>query len=140
MTVRRRPTMAGDMLEHRQNAAGHQAVGHGCGDGGDLGGIGAIGTVADHIVRSCRRHVRQWQAVDVDAERGKISRDQPRAEPGRPQPFRLVAIEKRAIGRARRIDRPMRRPQPLHPSAFLVDQDGRTCIARCIEKISSQVS
>jgi len=34
-----------------------------------------------------------------------------------------VDVIQRAKGGSGRVDRPMRRPQPLHPPAFLVDQD-----------------
>ncbi len=36
-----------------------------------------------------------------------------------------IAIVERAIGRARRVGWPMRRTEPLHPAAFLIDQHRR---------------
>ena len=61
--------MARQVLEHRQDAAGQQALGDGAGDGRDLARLGAVGAVADHRVAARDRHVGQRQAVDVDAER-----------------------------------------------------------------------
>ena len=117
--------MAGDVLEHRQHAARHQALGHGGGDGGDLLRRFAIGAVADDGIGAGDRHIGERQAVDVDPKRLEIGRDQPGAEPGGGKAGRRVAVVEPAIGRAGRIGRPVRRSEPLHPAALLVDQDGR---------------
>ena len=65
----------------------------------------AVGAVADHAVGAAHRHVGQRQAIDVDAERLEIGRDQPRAEPGRPQALSPCRA-RRARHRPRRADRP----------------------------------
>ena len=55
----------------------------------------------------------------------EIGRDQPGAEARRRKARGRIAVVEPAIGRAGRIGRPVRRPEPLHPAALLVDQDGR---------------
>ena len=94
-------------------------------DGRDLVRRRAIGAVADHPVGAGDRHVGERQAIDIDAERGEVGRDQPGAEPRRGKARVRIAVVERAIGRARRIGRPMRRAQALHPAALLIDQHRR---------------
>ena len=55
----------------------------------------------------------------------EIGGDQSRAEPRRRKACRLDRGRTAAIGFARRIVRPMRRPQPLHAAALLIDQHRR---------------
>ena len=85
----------------------------------------AIGAVADHGIGAARRHVRDRQAIDVDAERQQVAGDQAGAEPGGGEALGHVAVVDPPVGGAARINRPMRMTQPLHPSAFLVDQHRR---------------
>jgi hypothetical protein len=56
---------------------------------------------------------------------GQIVRDQPRAQSRCRQAQSRIDVVQRAEYRAGRVHRPVRRPQPLHPAAFLVDQHGR---------------
>ncbi len=117
--------MTGQVLEHRQDAAGQQALRDRAGDGRDLCRLGSIGAVADHRVAAGDRNVGQRKAVDVDPKNTEVCRDQVTAEPSSGQARGHVAVVERAIAGAGRIGRPMRRPEPLHPAAFLVHQDGR---------------
>ena len=71
------------------------------------------------------RHVGDRQAIDIDAESREIGRDQAGAELRGGKPHLAIPVVERAIGRARRIARPMRRPEALDAAAFLVDQDRR---------------
>ena len=63
-----RAAMAGNVLEYRQNAAVRQALGDRAGNSGDLVGLGAIGPIADHRIGASHRHVRDRQAIDIDAQ------------------------------------------------------------------------
>ena len=92
---------------------------------GDLVGRVAIGAVADHRIGARDRHVGERQAIDVDADAVEIAGDQPRAQAGGRKPACAIAFVERAVGRAGRIGRPVRRAEPLHPAALLVDQDRR---------------
>ncbi len=65
VAVGRRPAMARQVLEHRQDAAGHEAFGDRAGDGRDLAGLGSIGAVADHRVGAGAKNIGQRKAVDV---------------------------------------------------------------------------
>jgi hypothetical protein len=139
MAVDAGASVTGHVLEHRQDAAAAQPLGDGCADGGDFRRALAVGTIADDRVGSRQGEVGERHAVDIDADRGEIRRDQPRAEPRRRQPELRRAVVQSAIDRAGRIIlRPMRRPQPLHPPAFLVDQHGSIGAPHRRAKIANQ--
>ena len=95
--------VAGDVLEHRQHAARHQARRHRAADRGDLLRRAAIGAVADHGIGAARRNIGDRQAVDVDSERQEIAGDQPRAETRGGQALRHVAVVDPSVG-GRRSD------------------------------------
>ena len=117
--------MARQVLEDRQDAAGKQALGHGAGNGRNLARFRAIGAVADDRIVAVDRHVGNRQAVDVNADGPEIGGDQMTGQPRRRQAGGRIAVINRAVAGAGRIDRPMRRPKPRHPAAFLIDQNGR---------------
>jgi len=108
MRVGVRPSVSRQVLEHRQDAALHQTFGDGGTDRGDLRRRGAIGTVADHRVGLAHRNVGKRQAVDIDAELGKIVRDQPGAALRGRKAGCAIAIVDRAVKCSRRIFRPVR--------------------------------
>ena len=58
MAVRAGTAVAGNMLEHREHAAGKQAVGDRAPQLGDLLRVLAIRAVADDGIGAARRHVR----------------------------------------------------------------------------------
>ena len=93
------------------------------GDGRHSPGVVAIGAVADHRVGAGDRHVGQRQAIDGDAEGDEVGGDQPapRRAAARPSPGSMIV--QRADTPRRRVDRPMRRAEALHPAALLIDQD-----------------
>ncbi|MGY4595708.1 hypothetical protein ACVWXL_003454 [Bradyrhizobium sp. GM22.5] len=93
------------------------------GDRGDLSRFGAVSPVPDDGVGASHRHVGQRQAIHGNAEICEIARDQPGAEARRGQPERRISIVEACENSARRIDRPMRRRQALHPPTLLIDQD-----------------
>ena len=80
-------------------------------------------------MRARHGHVEDGQAIDVDADREKIMRDEARAEAGQlPPDERIVGVEP-PIGAPGGIFWPVRRAHPLHAPALLVDQDGRLIAA-----------
>ena len=117
--------VAGQMLEHGQNAAGHEPLRDRAGDGRHFARLHAVGPIANHSVAPGHGDVRQRQAIDVDADRGKIGGDQVAGQPRRRDPGRRFAVIKLAVAGAGRIDRPLRRPEALDTAAFLVHQHGR---------------
>ena len=82
----------------------------------------AVGAVADHRVRPGNRQVEHRQAIDGDAEPVEVVGDQPRAEPGRHLGAAGPATSR---WRGRRDRGAIRRPEPGHPAALLVDQHRR---------------
>ena len=126
MAVGRRPAMARQMFEHRQDPARQQALGDRPGDGRDLAGLGSVGAVADHRVRAGNKNIGQRKAIDIDPKNIELCRDQVTSEPSSGKTRGHVSIVDRAIAGAGRIGRPMRRAEPLHPAAFLVHQNGRS--------------
>ncbi len=82
-----------------------------------------VGAVADHRVGTVDRDVGERQAVDVDAERQEVGRDQPRAQAGTRKGRRRIDVVEAAIGGSGRVDGPVGRPEPLHTAALLVNQN-----------------
>ena len=119
------PAVAGDMLDDGQHAAGDQALGGGPAERRDfLDGL-AVGAVADDVVGALLRHVEDWHAIDVDAEVQQVMGDQPGAKPGDFPADQRIVGRQRAVGAAGRILGPVRRAEPLHPAALLIDEDRR---------------
>ena len=77
--------VAGDVLEHRQHAAGRAGLRRPRARSPRPCRRVAVGAVADHRVGAGDRHVGERQAIDVDADRREIGGDQARAETGRLQ-------------------------------------------------------
>ncbi len=92
--------VAGQMLEHRQHAAGHEPLRDRAGDGRHLGRLRAVGPIADHSVTPGHRYVRQRQAIDVDTDGGKIGGDQVAGQPRRRDPGRRFAVIEFAVAGA----------------------------------------
>ena len=84
--------------------------------------------------------VSQRRAIHGNAKIGEIRRNQPGAEArSRQSEYRISVVQGRE-NRARRIDRPVRRAQPLHPAPLLVDQDRRVSRARSRPQFLNQRS
>ncbi len=115
--------VARHMLDHRQHAAGERPIHHRAPERGDHVRVGREGAVADDLVRSLLRHVEHRGAVHIDAEQGELLRDQPRAGEGRVLAKLGVGLIHDAIAARRRHVAPMRRTEPLHAAALLIDQD-----------------
>ena len=81
-----------------------------------------VGAVADDVVGAFDRHVENRRAVGVDAELGEIGGQETRCLERRHHRRRMIARVERAVGGGGRQRATQRRPQPLHASAFLVDQ------------------
>ena len=71
------------------------------------------------------RHVEDRQAIDADADGAQVRRHQPRAQPHEPRLFVEVEAGEPVESRGGRIFRPMRRPEPLHAPALLIDEHRR---------------
>ena len=123
MGVGGRAAMAGHVLENRQDAPIAQSLRDSAGNGRHFPRLGAIGAITDHRICPGARHIGDRQAIDVDAQRRKIGGDQAGAEPGGGKAGVTIPVVERAIGRARRIARPVRRTKALNAPALLVDQD-----------------
>ena len=123
MGIRGGSPMPGNVLEHRQNAALLQPLRHGTPDGCDFVRPGSIGPIANDGIGARDGHIRQRQTIDRNSQARKVRRDQPGAQSGRGHAERGLDVVKHAKGRSRRIKRPVRRTEPLHPAALLVDQN-----------------
>ena len=114
--------MPWNMLEHRQDAAGLQAIRDRARNRRDLVGGISVSTVANHRVCTADRHVGDRKTIDIDTDRLEIGGNQAGAETGGGEPCGGVPIVDAAVGGARRIGRPMRRAQALHAAALLIDE------------------
>ena len=74
--------VTGNVLQHRQDPAVEEAFANRPGKAGGALRIGAIGTIADHLIGAVHRDIENRKAVDGDADPREIIGDQPRAEPG----------------------------------------------------------
>jgi len=116
------PAVTRQVLDHRQDAAVHQALAGGAAQFGDLVRRDGIGPVADHVMGPGLGHVEHGQAVHGDPDGGEVMGHEPRAETRHVGP---LLLRQQAVGSARRIAPPMGRAEPLDATAFLIDQHGR---------------
>ena len=123
MAVGDGPPMTGHVLHDGQHAACHQALGHRRAQHRHALRRRRVGTVADDAMTVGSRHIEQGSAVGVDADSTQLGSCQPRRGARRPRCLLHIASVGLAIGCGRRQGAPMRRPQPLHPPALLVDED-----------------
>src|SRR6478735_4566807 len=114
VTVRRRPPVTREVLEHGQYAAGHQTRGDRPADGRDLLRRVAVSTVADYRIAGGNWNVGNRQTIHIDAERKQIAGDQATAKPSRLQSSRMIAIVDFAVSGAGGIARPVWRGETLH--------------------------
>ena len=96
-----------------------------------------IGAIADDVMAARDRHVEHRHAVDRNPNVGEIAGNQARRKPHKP----ALLVESggnvlEACGRG--IGPPMRRPEPLHAAAFLIDQDFDVGPAECRANIVGQ--
>ena len=119
------PAMAGQMLHDWNDSAGEQPVGLGAAQRHDRLHGRRKGAITDHAVRARGWNVEYRCAIDVDAERREIGRQQAAIEPAGHHRRRRIAGVELTEDRGGRRQAPVRRPQPLHAPAFLVDQHRR---------------
>ena len=117
--------MPGNMLEHRQDPAGQQAVSHRPRQQGHLLRGVPISSIANDGIRAGDGHIGDRQAIHIDSDRREIGGDQPGAEIRGLYPLRRAAVVDAAVGGTGRIGRPMRRSEPLDAAAFLVHEHRR---------------
>ena len=122
MAVGLGPAVARHMLDHRQHAAGQAPFHDRPSQRDDDVGIGAVGAVADDLVRPLLRHVEHRHGVDVDAKVVKLLRGQPGSGEGSLLPRLAIGLIDASIAARRRHVAPVRRLQALHPAALLIDQ------------------
>ena len=96
---------ARDMLEHRQNALGQQALGDRARQRGDLVRRLPIGAVADDRVGAGDRHIRDRQAIHVDADARRDRQQSGERRDGRPS-CRSRHRGRRCGHKRHRADRP----------------------------------
>ena len=82
VAVRRGTAMPGNMLEHRQNPAGQEAVGHRACQQSDLLRGFPISPVANHQIGAGDGKIEHRQTIDGNPKSAEIIGDQPCAEPG----------------------------------------------------------
>ena len=112
---------AGHVLHDRQDTGVQHALGGGTAEHRHGERVPRVGAVADHVVCALDRHVEDRQAVDIDADGPEVLADEPSREPDRGG----AGFEIPDRGEARRggILAPVRRPEPLHAAALLIDED-----------------
>src|SRR5690625_185910 len=120
--------MARQMLDDRQDAARKQRLADHPAPAGDLIGIMPKSPAADDLVAAGRRDIEQRCAVHINTDSMKLAGNDAIAEPESLTGARLgllvtrVMIEQRGdIAPAL----PMRRAEPLHAPALLIDENGR---------------
>ncbi len=125
MTVGGGSSMARDVLDHRDDGAGHQAL---CGDArqqGDLVRALPVGAVSDDVMGAGRRDIQHGRTVDCDPQVMEVMGDKARAEPGHLAGQRRIIARQVGEGPRRRVAAPVRRPKTGHPAALLVDEHRR---------------
>ena len=92
--------VSGNVLDHRHDAAGHEALADRLGERDHLLDAAPVGAIADDVVRARHRHVEHRRAVGIDAEFGEIGGEQARRLEGGGQ--RRLADRPRRAGHKRR--------------------------------------
>ena len=128
MAVGAGAAMAGNMLHDGQHAAGKQAVRRRTPDVRDPRRLAAVSAIADDLMRAGLRRVEHGEAIDGDPHLAQIMRHETRAQKGETR--RSLQIRAEAfIGCGARIGSPMRRREPLHAAALLIDENGEAIVA-----------
>jgi len=120
MTVDAGAAVAGYVLDDRQDSALEQSSTYGAGEARDAFRVAPVGALADHRIRPGYREIQYRQAVHGDPELRQVVGDQASAEAGRRLGQR---VRQRGEARSRWVAAPIRRTQPRHPAALLVDQN-----------------
>ena len=112
--------MPGHMLEHRQHALGQMRIGNGAGNRGNLNRIRAIAAVLQKRMRLVGDQIGHRRAIGVDPHRTQFAGNHPVTQRHHPRRIRPRRLHHR---QGRHPLAPMRAAQPLHPPAFLINQD-----------------
>jgi hypothetical protein len=120
--------VAGDVLDHRGDAAGQQPLHRRTSEVGDHGRVASEGAIADDRVRLRVAEVDAGRAVGVEAHAHQFVRQQVVVQAhGFAGGLGITRIEvAELLGRTAAHGE--RRLQPLHPTAFLVDEDQRALV------------
>ena len=122
VTVGKSPSVARDMLYHRQHAALLQSLGDGAPDEDGEVGRRPGGAVADDVMGARLRNVEDRRAVDGDTQGMKVGGDQPRVQPRRLDPALGIGKRQPPEGRRRRRSVPVGRLEAGDTATLLVDQ------------------
>jgi hypothetical protein len=117
--------MARQVLQDRENTTCLQALGNGLGNSRHLAGLIAIGAIANDRVGTFQGHIGERQAINIDAERRKVGRNQVAGEPRSSNTGGGLKVVEVPIARAGRISGPSWRPEPLDAPPLLIHQNGR---------------
>ena len=137
MAVDAGAAMAGHVFKDRQNGTVEQPRTDGACKNRDPFRIAPVGSVADHRIRPDCRAIQDRQAINGDVEPRQIIGDQTGAEAGRHLRRR---VRQRGETRGRWVAAPVRRTQPRHPAAFLVDQNRRVVAADAAAQRADQIT
>ena len=84
------------------------------------------------------RHVEHGRAIDRHADAPELVRDETRAQIGSLASLIRMPLEELAEAARGRAILPMRRPEALNPSAFLIDENRRVGIADRVAQLPGQ--
>ena len=140
MRIGKGAAVAGDVLHHRQHAAGQQPLGGRPPERGHDIGLLAIGARADHVAGALDRHIEHRQAVGRDAVSRQVKGMQASKQPSRAFACVVIVAPKRAERGAGRIVGRKRRPQALHAPALLIDEDRRILPSDAIAHLGDQIA
>ena len=138
MAVGGRPSMSGQVLDHRQHATGHQTRYYRPAQFCDNLGIAAKCTITDNIVGADFRHIQNRQTIDVDPQKPQVFGDQPGIHAGRFTRLRTIIQSHAGKKTLRRMLDPVGGPQPLYPTPFLIEQDRGVVTTDRITQITDQ--
>ena len=125
VAVGSRPAVSRHVLDGRHDAACAQAVRDRASQPDHRVRIGAERTIADDRAGFDEAEVQHRNAVDRDPERIQVRRHQSGAQPGRALACGPIDLGQRTEKRRRGRHAPVRRAEPGHPAALLIDQHRR---------------
>jgi hypothetical protein len=137
MTVYASPAMTGYMLDDGQDGAFDQPFAHGIAEANDASRVASVSSVTNYRIGAFYAKVENRQTIDGYPESAKIIGDQPR---GKKSGFLCDRIGQGSEPRSRRIEPPMRWPQPCDPAALLVDQNRRIVTTNALSQGSHQLT
>jgi hypothetical protein len=124
MAIDSRTPMARHMLDDRKYAAIEKTLDRPSTKLADEVGLSRKGTITDRLRLTVDTEIKHRRTIDGNAERFKISGNQPCMQPSGFLGEIQAPVRKRADLSKGRESLPMGRLQPCDATAFLIDQDG----------------